>query len=66
MNKMFDLTGRVALARMGSRGFHLREDYPSRDDKNWLKGIIIQQIEGSMKLLTEPIPIGSYKIRPTQ
>jgi succinate dehydrogenase/fumarate reductase flavoprotein subunit len=50
--------------RTESRGFHFREDYPERDDKNWLKWIILQQDGDKVKLSTQPIPIGDYKIKP--
>jgi succinate dehydrogenase / fumarate reductase flavoprotein subunit len=59
-----ELTFRSALMRSESRGFHFREDFPERDDKNWLKWIIIKQDEGEMRLSTQPIPINKYKIKP--
>jgi succinate dehydrogenase/fumarate reductase flavoprotein subunit len=56
---------RAALMRTESRRFHFREDYPQRDDKNWLKWVIVKQDSaGKMALSTEPVPIDRYKIKP--
>lgn len=42
-----------------------RDDYPVRDNKNWLKWIIIRKgDDGEMKLWTEDVPIWKYKYRP--
>ncbi len=59
-----ELTFRSALMREESRGSHFRQDFPNRDDKNWLKWVIIKQDSGKMKLKAQPIPIDKYKIKP--
>lgn len=47
---------RAGLMRTESRGSHWREDYPDRDDQNWLKRITIKaDEEGKMVLSTEPV-----------
>lgn len=57
---------RSSLMRTESRAGHYREDYPKRDDKNWLKWIIINKKNGKLNLRTEPLPFDKYKFKPTR
>jgi succinate dehydrogenase / fumarate reductase flavoprotein subunit len=41
--------------RRESRLSHMREDYPTRDDKNWLKWILIKEKDSGPDLWVEPI-----------
>jgi succinate dehydrogenase / fumarate reductase flavoprotein subunit len=59
-----EMTFRSALMRTESRGWHYREDYPNRDDRNWLKWVVVKQEDGKMAVSTEPIPIDKYKFKP--
>ena len=47
---------RASLFRKESRGTHYREDYPLRDDKEWLAWVKIKEENGEMTLTKEPIP----------
>ena len=47
---------RSALLRTESRGCHYREDFPYRDDANWLCWILIRRGENGMVLEREPVP----------
>jgi succinate dehydrogenase/fumarate reductase flavoprotein subunit len=47
---------RASLFRTESRSQHYREDYPRRDDPNWLAWVKLKQERDKMKPLKEPIP----------
>jgi succinate dehydrogenase/fumarate reductase flavoprotein subunit len=47
---------RSSLFRTESRGTHYREDYPRRDDPNWLAWTIAKEEHGEMKLSKLPMP----------
>jgi succinate dehydrogenase/fumarate reductase flavoprotein subunit len=47
---------RSALFRTESRGNHYREDYPRRDDPDWLAWVKIKEEQGKIKLIKVPVP----------
>jgi succinate dehydrogenase / fumarate reductase flavoprotein subunit len=57
---------RASLARTESRGFHLREDFPDRDDANWLKWLIVRKAGDEMVLRTDDVPLATYPYRPAR
>ena len=47
---------RSSLFRTESRGTHYREDYPGRNDAEWLAWVRLKEEGGVMKAFKEPIP----------
>jgi succinate dehydrogenase / fumarate reductase, flavoprotein subunit len=55
---------RASLAREETRGWHLREDLPVRDDARFLKWIELRDSGGEIVVSLHDVPIGTYPIRP--
>jgi succinate dehydrogenase / fumarate reductase flavoprotein subunit len=50
-----------ALNRTESRGGHSREDFPKRDDQNWLKHTLIRRKNGKLEIDYKPVTITKYQ-----
>jgi succinate dehydrogenase / fumarate reductase flavoprotein subunit len=50
-----------ARARQESRGGHFREDFPTRDDKNWLRHSLAHRTDGGVKLDYKPVTMTRYE-----
>ncbi|MFZ7101580.1 MAG: FAD-binding protein [Peptococcaceae bacterium] len=50
-----------ALTRTETRGCHLREDYPQRDDENFLKHTLISKEGAAYKISYRPVAVTKYK-----
>ena len=57
-----ELTTVSAIARTESRGGHSREDFPDRDDKNWLRHTLaFVDGQGRIELKYKPVVITKYE-----
>ncbi|MFC1988224.1 FAD-binding protein [Chloroflexota bacterium] len=61
--KVGEIMANVALMRTESRGSHHRDDFPDRDDANWLQSIVVKKEAGEMQLSTRILD-GDWEDKP--
>ena len=59
-----EVTAAGALARTESRGAHSREDYPQRDDANWLKHTLAYRTEKGIEFRYKPVVVTRFEPKP--
>jgi succinate dehydrogenase / fumarate reductase flavoprotein subunit len=61
MLELAEVIAASALNRKESRGVHSREDYPKRDDKEWLKHTLVSKHADEIKMDYKPVTITKYQ-----
>lgn len=56
-----EVVAECALNRKESRGGHSREDYPERDDQNWMKHTLAWKRNGRIEIDYKPVVITKYQ-----
>jgi succinate dehydrogenase / fumarate reductase flavoprotein subunit len=61
MLELAEIIAVSALNRKESRGGHSREDYPDRNDKEWMKHTLASLKSGEIKLEYKPVTVTKYQ-----
>lgn len=56
------LSCRAALERTESRGSHFRTDYPKKNNRSWVKNIILRKTDSGLNIDTLPVKLDMVKL----
>ncbi len=63
---MSEIYIRASLMRMESRAGHFREDFPKRDDANWLCRILVSSSGDRFRFTKDMLPVERYPVKPSR